>query len=174
MKTIHIDSEETDLAGSTRPVCRSSIATVGVKAFTLVEALVAMAVLGIMVGALYTGMTYGISSTRMARENLRATQIMAEKMEIIRLLSWDQIVVSNTLPTTFVAYYDPKGATNGNRGGARYDGTIEVSQFPTSKNYQADMRQVTVRVDWTTGGMIHSRKVKSHITRYGIQNYVYN
>ena len=99
---------------------------------------------------------------------------MIEKMEVIRLLSWDQIGVSNVLPATFVVYYDPIGATNGKGRGATYNGTIEVKQFPTAKNYQSEMRQVTVQVDWVTGGLKHSRKLKSLVAHYGIQNYVYN
>jgi prepilin-type N-terminal cleavage/methylation domain-containing protein len=63
-------------------------------AFTLVELVVAMAVIGVVVVSLYGGITSGISSVRMARENLRATQILVEKTEAIRLYRWDQITNS--------------------------------------------------------------------------------
>jgi hypothetical protein len=149
-------------------------ATARSKVFTLIETLVAMGVLGLTVGAVYTAITFGFSSMRASRENLRATQIMIEKVELIRLLSWGQVVTNNILPATFVAYYDPAGSTNGKGGGAKYTGTIEVMPFASVKNYQPEMREVIVRVDWVTGGLKHSRKLKTQIAHYGLQNYVYN
>jgi len=160
-------------SGSVSPPREPSTAAVRAKAFTLVETMIAMAVVGITVGALYTAITMGFSSIRVARENLRATQIMIEKVEVMRLLSWGQ-VTNNILPATFIAYYDPIGATNGKGAGATYNGTIELKTFPTAKSYQPDMKEVTVRVNWTTGGLKHNRKLKTHIARNGIQNYVYN
>jgi prepilin-type N-terminal cleavage/methylation domain-containing protein len=173
MKTRHQNGERAAFKGAAQAVHGSSAAATRAKAFTLIETLVAMAVVGIMVGALYTAITLGFSSVRTARENLRATQILIEKVEVIRLLSWTQ-VTNNILPATFVAYYDPIGATNGKGRGATYNGTIEVKQFPTAKNYQPDMKEVTVTVDWTTGRVKHSRKLKTQVALYGIQNYVYN
>jgi len=174
MKTRHQYGQRAALEGSAPFARGPSAAAARVKAFTLIETLVAMGVVGIMVGVLYTAITLGFSSIRTSRENLRATQIMVEKMEVIRLLNWDQAVVTNVLPATFVAYYDPIGATNGKGPGVTYTGTIEVKQFPTAKTYQPEMREVTVQVDWVTGGLKHSRKLKSHVAHYGIQNYVYN
>jgi len=46
--------------------------------------------------------------------------------------------------------------------------------FASVKNYQPEMREVIVRVDWVTGGLKHSRKLKTQIAHYGLQNYVYN
>lgn len=174
MKTRHQNGESAASEGYAPAVRRPSAAAARAKAFTLVETLIAMGVVGITVGALYSAITLGFSSIRIARENLRATQIMIEKAEVIRLLSWNQVVVSNALPATFVAYYDAMGATNGKGAGATYTGTIEVKQFPTAKSYQPEIREVTVQVDWVTGGLKHSRKLKTHIAHYGVQNYVYN
>jgi prepilin-type N-terminal cleavage/methylation domain-containing protein len=81
-------------------------------AFTLVEVMIAVAILGIMFVALYGGMSSGFAVTQLARENLRATQIMLERMEGIRLYNWEQVVYSNMVPTTFVAHYYPL-ASNG-------------------------------------------------------------
>ena len=173
MKTRH-QYERAALEGSAAALRGPSAVAARAKAFTLIETLVAMGVVGIMVAALYTAITLGFSSIRTARENLRATQIMIEKAEVIRLLSWNQIGVTNVLPATFVAYYDPIGATNGKGPGATYTGTIEVKQFPTAKSYQPEMREVIVQVQWVTGGLKHSRKLKTHVAHYGIQNYVYN
>src|SRR5262245_32082518 len=90
-------------------------------AFTLVEALVGIVILGVVVLALCAGINSSIFAIRLARENLRATQIMLEKMEIIRLLTWEQLNSPNIMPTKFTVPYDAK-ATNG----LVYQGKIEI------------------------------------------------
>src|SRR4051812_3617845 len=63
----------------------------GQAAFTLVEILVAGSVLAVMAVALYGGISYCFASITLARQNLRATQICLEKMEIVRMYSWEQV-----------------------------------------------------------------------------------
>src|SRR5881392_786357 len=82
-----------------------------VAAFSLVEATVGMGLLATSVGALLSGFTSGVFTMKMARENSRATQIMLERMETIRLYSWDQVNASGYLSNSFTAFYDPN-ATN--------------------------------------------------------------
>src|SRR5829696_8967031 len=80
---------------------------------TLLEVVVAMAIVGLVVLAVYSAITSGMSSLRMARENLRATQILVEKSEALRLYNWDQLN-TNFIPSRFVAPYDVNTtATNG-------------------------------------------------------------
>src|SRR2546423_15220312 len=93
-------------------------------AFSLVEAAVGMGVIGTVVGAMLTGLTTGTFTMRMARENLRATQIMLEKVETIRLYSWDQVTNSSFIPANFTATYDPQGAPD---VGLRYNGTMSIT-----------------------------------------------
>src|SRR5258705_6921712 len=78
--------------------------------FSLVEVMVSVAVFGLTCVSLYAGVTFGFNSVQLARENLRATQILVEKMEVIRLYSWEEITNSVFIPTTFQATYSP-GAT---------------------------------------------------------------
>ena len=85
-------------------------------AFTLVELIVAMAVIAVVVIALYGSISSAFTSIRLARENLRATQIMVEKMEAIRLYDWDQITTPSFIPTNFLTSYD---ATATNATGSR-------------------------------------------------------
>src|SRR5262245_30151305 len=80
--------------------------------FSLVEVTVGMAVIGTSAIALFSGFTSGFFTMQMARENLRATQIMLEKTETLRLYSWDQINTGGFIPATFTAPYDPN-STNG-------------------------------------------------------------
>src|SRR5436853_4683929 len=62
-----------------------------VHGFTLIDALFAMVISGVMFTALYAGLAFGFKVIRFARENTRATQIMLEKMETIRLYTWEQV-----------------------------------------------------------------------------------
>src|ERR1051325_10979891 len=90
------------------------------KAFSLIEVTVGMGILGTVVGAVLSGFTAGIFSMKMAREKLRATQIMLERMETIRLYSWDQINTAGYLSNSFNAFYDPNAT---NAPGLTYSGT---------------------------------------------------
>jgi prepilin-type N-terminal cleavage/methylation domain-containing protein len=149
-------------------------------AFTLVEVMVAMAVVGIMVVALYGGLAWCVGSVRIARENLRATQIMAEKMEVIRLLTWEQITEENVLPTTFTTAYVSGEAGNhatNSTGGLTYYGKITLLpplETQLLGTYTNDMRVINVKVYWTNQGLPHFRQINSYISRYGMQNYSSN
>ena len=142
--------------------------------FSLVEAMVAMAILGTSLGALLSGFTSGFFTMRMTRENLRATQIMLEKMETIRLYSWDQVTTTNFIPSTFTAPYDPQ-ATTGQQGAA-YQGTMTITDVPVGAidaSYAPHMKKVVVTVNWKTCNLNRTRQFQSYISRYGLQDYVY-
>jgi len=62
-----------------------------------------MGMIGTVVAAILSGIMTGTFTMRMARENLRATQIMLEKVETIRLYSWNQVTSNGFIPTDFVA-----------------------------------------------------------------------
>src|SRR6266404_1743184 len=83
---------------------------------TLAEVMVAMGVLGLMVVSLFAGISSGFDVVRVARENLRATQILEERMEVIRLIKWDN-VTPGFIPTTFSAPFYAADATNTTAGG---------------------------------------------------------
>src|SRR5688572_20403890 len=73
--------------------------------FTLVEIMVAVFLLGLSLTAFYGAFISGLGTLRVTRENLRATQILEERMEVIRLIKWDD-VAPGFVPTTFTAPYD--------------------------------------------------------------------
>jgi type II secretory pathway pseudopilin PulG len=151
-------------------------------AFTIIEAIVAMAIVGFMVVALYGGITSGFVNARFARENMRATQIMVEKMEVIRLCTWTQINSNGFIPATFTAPYFPKGFnTNSYMStlgeGLTYNGVISitpVTALELNGAYNDDMRKVTVNVSWTTQNVQRNRQISTYVSRYGIQNYLFN
>src|SRR2546423_12422208 len=108
--------------------------------FTIVEAVVSFGIVGVLITALYGGMTLTTFAIRLARENRRATEIMVEKMENLRVFSWDQIVDPTYVPTSFTALYYDNGSTTNAGGGIVYTGTVTIASLPTAdRNYSNDL-----------------------------------
>ena len=140
--------------------------------FTLVETAVAAGVTGLLAAGLYTGMAHTTFDVRLARENERATQIMVEKMELIRLYNWDQINSNGFIPPTFTAPYYDDGTTN-NTSGLTYTGTVTIGSFPgTHAAYSNDLRLITIDLNWSSGRLARSRSLTTYVSRYGLQNYL--
>ena len=137
--------------------------------FSLVEVSVAMGLIATVLGALFSSFTSGFFTMQMARENLRATQIMLEKVETIRLYSWDQINTPGFIPAGFTAVYDP----NSTNAGPTYTGTLVISGAPIGSSYSNEMKQFTVRVAWQSGSLSRSREFTTYVARNGLQNYIY-
>ena len=130
--------------------------------------------LAIMVVTLYVGFSSGFAVVHLARENLRATQIMMQKMEAIRLCSWSQLT-----NVSFVDCYNPL-ATSNDAPRAEYNGTISVGTLagiPDLAAYKTNLRLVTITVYWTNFSVgkpvVRSRQLETHVARYGLQNYRY-
>src|SRR6266566_7554062 len=85
--------------------------------FTLAEVMVAVLVVSIAVVSLYTGVSSGFALVTLAREDLRATQILLQRMETVRLYTWSQITDANYFSTNnYVEYCDPEGQAVGSGG----------------------------------------------------------
>ena len=150
-------------------------------AYSLVEVIVAVLVLALMLISLYGGFSSGFAVVKLARENLRATQIMMQKMETVRLLKWSQLLdTNNFLQPAFLDYYDPSG-TNANEFGAIYRGFVTTNAATgVANDYAANMRAVTVTIYWTNyprgitnTPIVRTRQMQTLVARYGMQNYVY-
>jgi len=88
-----------------------------VTAFTLAEVLIAVAVFGVAAISLYAGFGTGFMLVDSAREELRATQILTQKAEALRLCSWSSL---SSYPVTFTERYDPTGGSGTNGAGTIY------------------------------------------------------
>jgi len=142
-------------------------------AFTMIEVMVSMAIVGIVVLAIYSAISAGVTSIRMARENLRATQILLEKTESIRLYTWDQINATGFVPKNFIVPYDAT-LTNTNGAGVLYYGTVTITKFPAGlASYSDDLRRVRVELNWKTGNLPRTREILTYVSKSGIQNYLY-
>ena len=147
-------------------------------AFTLVEVMMAIAILAVMTISLYGGFSTGFAVVQIARENLRATQIMVQKTEDVRLYSWTQLTNSTVLKPAFVDYYNPSG-TNTHTAGAVYQGMVTVDSVAgVPAAYANNMKAVTISVFWTnyvhgtTNKIVRNRQMQTYVARYGMQNYV--
>src|SRR5262245_2040957 len=147
-------------------------------AFSLIEAVVGMAVFGITCVALYSGIASGYSTVQFARENLRAMQILVEKMELIRLYNWEQINDPGFIPTTFEEVYSPSAAKEKKHEaqaspGVTYYGKITITNPPFSASYSSKLKLVTVDLSWTTGRIKRSRSLSTLVAFDGLQSYIY-
>jgi len=157
------------------PLCIDPRTRLGYLGHTLMEVVMAVALLAIMMISLYGGISSGFAVVELARENLRGTQIMLERMEGIRLYNWNQLVYSNMIPATFTSYYYPL-ATNGEAKGLAYAGKMVVTNAALSpaSTYSTDMRLITVTLNWTNGNIRRTRSMSTYVSKNGVQNYVYN
>ena len=148
----------------------------GCGGFSLTEVSVGMAVVGIVCVALYSGLTSGLATVRLARENERATQIMTEKLDTIRLYSWNKVTNAGYIPETFTKSFGPTNSGPDQAlisSGIVYTGRVTIGSAPVASGYSANMRQVTVTVGWVSGSVPRQRTMTTLVAKDGMQNYVY-
>src|SRR6266496_5429322 len=91
-------------------------------AYTLPEVMVGVSIIAVMFVTLYLGFTQGFGVVQTSRENLRATQILQQYSELIRLYTWDQLTNSSYIPATKTWTFYPLGGTGAQ--GVTYTGTV--------------------------------------------------
>jgi Tfp pilus assembly protein PilV len=146
--------------------CKSGSQASG-RGFTLIEPVIGLAILVLLIIAFYGGVAQGIFTMRMAREDQRATQIMLQKTETIRMCTWQQIT-NGSIPKNFTTTYTPGGTAHG----ITYTGSIDIANAPVSAPYSNNLKVVTVNLDWTTGGIKRQRQMRTLVSRWGLNNYV--
>lgn len=139
-------------------------------AFSLVEVMVAIGMVGLLCFALLSGITFGYSVVSQERENRRATQVLLDKLEQVRLYNWSQII-TNGLPTNFAAPFCP--TTNGANTGFTYTGALSVASAPITESYASCLRLITVQVSWSSAGVAHQRSMSTLMSSNGLYNYIY-
>ena len=139
-------------------------------AFSLTEAVVALAVGGVMIVSLYSGMTSATFSMRMAREDARATQIMLDKIEVVRLCSWEQVNDKDFLPKTFTVPIYPELGTNS----PMITGTLSVDKVNSLHGtYKHAVALVTVTAQWGEKGRLQrTRQMSTYVSQHGITKYL--
>lgn len=146
----------------------------GEQGYTLVEVVMGSVVMLIMGIGLFGGMTSATSFTQLARQDLRATQIMLEKMEEIRLYNWSQVNSNGYIPTNFTASYYPPGLSS-NASGVTYTGQLSILPINlVGVSFSNSIRQVQVNLQWQCGNVTRYRTMYTYVASNGIQNYVYS
>lgn len=145
-------------------------------AWTLAEVMVAVAVLAIVFVSLFAGFGFGFKIVKTTREDLRATQILTQKIESLRLCTYTQL--TNQCPKTFTESYTSMGSGS---TAVTYRGTIGLTantNLPSA--YRDQVRLITVTVTWTTSSsgasrsqVVHTRSMQTQSAYYGLQNYLY-
>jgi type II secretory pathway pseudopilin PulG len=140
--------------------------------FTLVEVLIATLGVGIMTVTLYMAFGQGFAIIQVARENLRATQVLQEKLETMRVYNWDQINEENFIPNTFTEPFYAVG--DNDNGGFDYTGQVLITNAaPVDASYTNSLRWVIVQVEWTSGGVVRQREMRTLVSEFGLHQYVY-
>lgn len=147
--------------------------------YTLVEVLCSIFIAAIATAALFAGFNNSFAILRTTREDLRATQILMQKTEAVRLLTWQQLTNVQNKEPTFKEYYYPAGAST-NQEGTLYWGTISTtasaSNLPDTVPYKANLHLVTITVAWTNyvgaKPMAHFREMQTLSALSGMQSYL--
>jgi Tfp pilus assembly protein PilV len=140
--------------------------------FALIEVMIGGCILGFSVVSLYSAYSYGFALIRLSQENVRADQILVQKLETLRLYNWSQAQLTNAvggvIPDHFTDWFAP-GSTS---TGAVYTGTIAITGAPFSDvSYTNTLRQVTVNLNWLSGKVNRTRSMSTLVSQNGIQTY---
>jgi prepilin-type N-terminal cleavage/methylation domain-containing protein len=144
--------------------------------FTLLEVIAALTIGLIMIAVLFVGIQQGNFILTNTRDDLRATQILLQKAEAIRLLTWPQLT---NCPTTFQTLFYPGGGSTNQ--GITYYGTLSAigtaTNIPNTVSYQPTVHMITISITWTnfiSNRLIsHSRSLQTLSAVSGMQNYLY-
>jgi prepilin-type N-terminal cleavage/methylation domain-containing protein len=140
-------------------------------AFSLVEVMVSLAILGIVATALMAAFGSGFNIIKGTRLEQRATQILLEKAEVVRLFNWDQLITPGVVPTNFAEPFFSIGNVTNNS--VQYNGRLAITNANLGNVYDADVRLITIDLFWTNGNRVMKRSVSTYISRYGMQNYLF-
>ncbi len=126
-----------------------------------------------MLLALYGCFAAGFSFVKVTREDLRATQIMLQRMEAIRLSSYSQLTDPAKYPASSTVYYSESGKNSG-KGGVAYTVTYDAAPGPATlpPSYRSNVLVISVGVLWQSGKAQRSRLMQTYVARNGIQPYV--
>jgi hypothetical protein len=132
--------------------------------------MVGFLILGITVAALCGGFSFGFNSIKLSQEEVRADQILVQKLEALRIYQFTN-VTSAYIPTNFTAYYSTSNAVHG----VTYNGTMRISPFAPSsaapEGYSNTLKQVTASISWFSGGMNHTRTMMTLVSTNGLCNF---
>ena len=131
-------------------------------AFTITEVAVVTAILGILLSSILVLVSQGSRYLHDIRLTARASQVLQQKMEDIRLLTWDQL-------TNYPAVWTNSAGTYGS-----YTMTITTNAFDSYAGATTVLK-VTVTTAWTnfSSRRIETNRLTTLVTNRGLNNYIF-
>ena len=141
------------------------------RAYTLPEVMMGVLIMSIVFVTLYAGFTQGFGVVQASRENLRATQILQQYSELVRLYTWDQLTNGTTIPHPYTKTWTfyPLGGTG--HQGVTYTANMSIDSSAMAEDYAADTKKVTFTLSWTSGNIPHQRQMTTLVSKYGLHKY---
>jgi len=128
--------------------------------------MVGFLLLGITMTALFGGFSFGFKTIKLSQEEVRADQILVQKLEALRTYYWSNIA-NPYIPLNFTNNYS---STNG----VTYIGQMTVTPFvpsATPESYAPTLRQVTATLSWDSGGITRTRTMTTLVSTNGLMYY---
>lgn len=127
-----------------------------------------MSILTFVVVSLYAAFSVGFASIKFAREDLRADQILVQKLETLRAYDWSKLTNGYVLTNSIAAFSD--------EGGIEYGVNMSITPAPVTESYSNTLLQVTASVFWNSGGGFGSgvtnlRSMTTLVSQNGLQTY---
>ena len=141
---------------------------------TFNKMLVWVAFAGVVVTFLHGVLSAGFPVIKSLRENLRATRIVMQQAEALRLFTWSQVCDTNNHRKPL--FVEPQDS----RGDVQYAGYI-TSAVPAAGDLAnaspSHMRTVTVTLCWTNSGgakpIVQRRELQTRLARNGTPKYIW-
>lgn len=128
--------------------------------FTLLEAMIATMILGFVLASVLGVASQCARYLTDIRRTARSSQVLQQKMEDIRLLSWSEL---QAYPATFVDTSSPA---------ATYSGTVVQTSFD-SYNGTTTVARVTLTVTWKNQtGRVLTNTLSSLVCNGGLNKYI--
>ncbi len=129
--------------------------------FTLIEAMIATMILGLVLASVLAVVSHSTRYLSDLRRTARSSQILQQKVEDIRLLSWSELLA---LPSTFTDPSDADGL---------YAGTITQSAYD-SYNGATTVMKLTLLVTWTNNNQrVMTNTLTTLVSNGGLNKYIF-
>ena len=145
-------------------------------AFTFTEVLIATGLLLTVFVTIYCCLAMGLRTTQLTRQTLRATQILTDKLEGVRLYNWSQLNDPTFFRNTFTNFFyetNNIGTATASGSGVLYTGQVALASVPFTNSYNTNVLKMTVTVGWVGSGQVHTRMMSTYVGQWGVQNYNY-
>ncbi len=129
--------------------------------FTLLEAMIATMILGFVLASVLAVTSQSFRYLSDIRRTARSSQVLQQKLEDIRLLSWTDV---NALPSTFTDPSDSSGL---------YKGSITMAPYDSYSSTTTVMK-VTLTVTWkNNNSRVMTNTLSTLVSNGGLNKYIF-